>query len=168
MSINTNRGGGSAQIQFEVPFPQSFTKEVLADDKLFIQLIPGIKQWKVLKESGNSQTARCTMVMSSMLAPSTYIVQVNKVSDHEIQFKRISGDLDNLEGNWKISQGSKEGSTLVTYRYKVDTGMKLVPRGVMEKELRKQLVETQSRVKAKVTQLYKVKQATAIGMNQPR
>lgn len=162
-SVKVFRGGGSAQTQFEVPFPESFTREVLSNDKLFIQLIPGVKQWKVLNQSGASQTARCTMSMSSLINPSTYLVQVNKVSDNEIRFKRLSGDLNELEGSWTISRGSKPNSTLVTYKYTIDTGMKLVPKGLMEQELKKHLVETQNRVKIKVQEMYE--KNTQIGMS---
>ena len=153
--IRPEKGGGSAQTKFIVPFPYEFTLKILASDKFFIQIIPGMQKWEVIKNAPPKQIARCTMSMSKLIPPFKYIVEVNSISTNEIRFKRISGDLEGLEGIWRVDKGDKEGTSLITYQYKIKTGFNYFPRSIMDNEIRKHLRDTESRVNNKLKQIYK-------------
>ncbi len=155
LKVKVSKGGGNGEIRFEVPAPINYVREIISNDQLFMPLIPGIQKWKILEEAGNFQIAECTMVISSIIKPATYKVRLNQPSKDEIKFKRISGDLKDLEGSWKIKSNNKENITQITYAYRVDTGMTLIPKVIIEKELKKHLEETKRRVTSKVFQMYK-------------
>ncbi|MDX1920624.1 MAG: SRPBCC family protein [Candidatus Caenarcaniphilales bacterium] len=154
VSVEGEKGGGSGKAQFTLNYPISFVRQVLNNDKLFIQLLPGVMLWQVMENSPKGQVAKCKMAMGKMVPPANYTVKVDKVSADEVRFKRLKGDLKNLEGYWKIEQGSDPSSTKVTYFYKVDTGMKMVPKPIIEKELRRHLVETEMKTSSQMKKLY--------------
>jgi ribosome-associated toxin RatA of RatAB toxin-antitoxin module len=147
--VKSTHGGGSGGVQFEVPEARAIVEKIMSDDKVFILFIPGIKKWKVISQENNKKIAQCTMSMSGVIPPANYVVQVDNISKDEIKFKRISGDLKNLEGSWKLSQGSHPNSTMVTYSYSIETGLFAVPSVIIDRELRKHLIATESRVKNK-------------------
>jgi ribosome-associated toxin RatA of RatAB toxin-antitoxin module len=161
MNVSTFKGGGVGSVKFEVSTPYSFVKDLLKDDKAFTSLIPGIRSWKVLESSKGSQLAKTSIAFSKLVPPYNYVVRVTSVSDSELRFKRVSGDLKELEGSWKIAPGSKENTTLVTYTYRVDTGMKQVPNVLMERELRRHLEEIQANVKSKAKAIYAAQNKTS-------
>lgn len=154
VSVTGDKGGGSGKSQFTLNYPLSFVRQVLGSDKLFMQLIPGVLLWQVMENSAKGQIAKCKMAMGKMVPPATYTVKVDKISVDEVRFKRLKGDLKNLEGYWKIEQGSSPTTTKVTYFYKVDTGMKMVPKVIMEKELKRHLVETELKTTSQMKKLY--------------
>ena len=141
-SLRAVRGGGSGKIQFTVNASHEIVRKILDDDQAFIKFIPGLKSWKIIKESSLRQVAKCTMSMSSLIPPLNYTVQVDKISNDELRFRRLSGDLKSLEGSWKLSSGKVPNTTVVTYQYSVDTGLNQVPKLIMKKELEKHLQET--------------------------
>jgi ribosome-associated toxin RatA of RatAB toxin-antitoxin module len=147
--VKSTHGGGSGGIQFEVPVAKAVVEKVMSDDKVFILFIPGMKKWKVISQESNKKVAQCTMSMSGVIPPANYIVQVDNVSKDEIKFKRISGDLKNLEGSWKLLQGSHPNSTTVIYNYSIETGLFVIPNVIIDRELRKHLIATETRVKNK-------------------
>ncbi len=145
--VKANNGGGTGQVQFVVPAIQESVRKVLDDDKIFIKFIPGIKRWQVVRQEKNKQIGRCTMSMSRFIPNVTYMVQVNRSSEDELRFKRLSGDLKNLEGFWKLSPGPDAASTTVTYQYSIETNFSHVPKGIVQGELSKHLRETEVRAK---------------------
>ena len=156
LKVKSFRGGGNGEIKFEVAAPISYVRQILNDDQLFMPLIPGMQKWKLVGKEDNAQLVECTMAMSGLIKPATYKVKLNQSSKDEIKFRRISGDLKDLEGSWKIkSNNQKEGITQIVYAYRVDTGMTLIPNLAIEKELKKHLKETKRRVTSKVFQMYK-------------
>ena len=156
MKVKSFRGGGNGEIKFEVAAPISYVRQILNDDQLFMPLIQGMQKWKLVGKEDNAQLVECTMAMSGLIKPATYKVKLNQSSKDEIKFRRISGDLKDLEGSWKIkSNNQKEGITQIVYAYRVDTGMTLIPNLAIEKELKKHLKETKRRVTSKVFQMYK-------------
>jgi carbon monoxide dehydrogenase subunit G len=157
-SVQANRGAGSGKTQFTINYPITFVRKVLSSDKLFMQLIPGVVNWKVLQNGPSTQTARCTMALGKFSPPASYTVQVNKISQDEVRFKRLSGDLKNLEGSWSLAPVGD--STRVTYFYKVDTGIKLAPNLIMEKELRRHLLETEAKTFSQIKKIYAATKAT--------
>jgi ribosome-associated toxin RatA of RatAB toxin-antitoxin module len=150
--LKANGSGGTGQIQFEVNAPLNSVRPILQDDTIFIKFIPGIQKWKVLQNNGPIQVARCTISMSKIIPPMDYTVEMNQVSPDEIRFKRLSGDLKDLKGNWKLSQAASPDKTLVTYRYQIDTGLAYMPKVIVEKELKKHLKETENRAKYQLKQ----------------
>lgn len=156
IKVKAVKGGGSGEIQFEVAAPISYIRQVISNDQLFMPLIPGIQKWKMIGQEGDAQIAQCTMAMSGLMKPATYKVKLTQPSKDEVKFKRISGDLKDLEGSWKIKAvDQKESITQITYNYRIDTGMNLIPKLVIEKELKNHLQETQRKVISKIPQMYK-------------
>lgn len=149
-SLRSTHGGGSGKIQFVVNAPVGTVRQVLNDDQAFIKFIPGLKKWYVIKESSSRQIAKCTMSMSALIPPLNYTVQVDKISADELRFKRLAGDLKDLQGSWKLSSGKSLNTTVVTYQYSIDTGLNHVPKLIMERELRKHLQETEIKAKGEL------------------
>ncbi|MDX1917853.1 MAG: SRPBCC family protein [Candidatus Caenarcaniphilales bacterium] len=153
--INSFRGGGSGKISISVPYSYEFLKFVINDDKLFTQLIPGMTRWQVIDSTQNSQTAICTMSTSKLIPPVTYTAKVDRISDHEIQFKRIRGDLKSLQGNWSIHTTQDPNNSIINYSYSFDTGLGFIPGNVAAGEIEKHLNATEKRVKAILPKLFK-------------
>ncbi|MDJ0625939.1 MAG: SRPBCC family protein [Candidatus Caenarcaniphilales bacterium] len=154
VNVKGVKGGGSGKTQFVVNYPLSFIREVISDDELFMRLIPGIRNWKVLKDNGKSQVAKCKMSMTKLAPPASYTVKVDLISKDKVEFTRLNGDLKHLEGYWELKRGNAPNTTLVTYFYKVDTGINLIPKLIIQNELRRHLIETESKTHRELKRIY--------------
>ena len=95
--------------------------EVLLDYEQFPEIFSGIKKMSVLHE--NHSGAFIEFWIDAVLAELHYILYRHyEIPRQRITWKRISGDLQVIEGSWEIRDTAKPGATLVIYESYVKVG----------------------------------------------
>lgn len=135
-SDNKNEGRVQAAILIDSPAQQIW--DVMIDCDRAPEFVPGLKSCKVLQRDGDTEIIEHKVKFSWLLPKVTYIFQASYHEFKRIDFKRISGDLKDLEGSWVLDEVSGGKQTIVVYTVFLDPGF-WVPKSLIRQKLRKNL-----------------------------
>ena len=114
------------QAKFVVSAPTDRIWEVLLDYDHFPEIFKGIKKMSVLHE--NHSGALIEFWIDAVLAELHYVLyRQYEIPRRRITWKRISGDLQAIEGSWEIRDTAKSGEKLVIYESYVRVGGQCQP-----------------------------------------
>jgi uncharacterized protein YndB with AHSA1/START domain len=122
---------------------------VLTDCEHAANFIPGVKRCRRVQSGPDDaweiveQEAKYSWWMPAV----TTVIRAAYERPHRIDFKRISGDLKQEDGNWVLESGP-DGATIVEYELYVDPGF-WIPRVLLRHSLRSELPAALTAVRAR-------------------
>ena len=120
---------------------------LLDDQEKLAQIIPRIKQVKILEKTNNSQKVYNTLKVCPFLPPFQYTLNIDQREKYKrMKFNRISGSFNKLYGVWELEP--YKNNTLLTYRVIFDLGF-YVPPFIRSNSLNKDLPEIMNAIKYK-------------------
>lgn len=133
-------GGGRRAVAAAVLIdaPPRRVWEVMADCSRAPELVPGLKECRVLAAEGDRRTIAHRVKISSLLPEMHYTFREVQQPWHRIDFVRTGGDLREMEGSWTLEELDAGQRTLVRYRVSMDPGF-LAPKWLVRQALRRNL-----------------------------
>lgn len=108
---------------FTVDQPRDVVFDVLNDLSRFKQIFPNVLEVKVVREDERSRDV--FFRVDAVISEASYTLRrtANRSDTADIlSWNRLSGDANVIRGSWTLTDGKKEGTTLLTYRSYVDAG----------------------------------------------
>jgi coenzyme Q-binding protein COQ10 len=147
-----NSHGRSVQAAILINSPVQQIWNVIIDCERAPEYIPNLKSCKFLQRGENTAIIEQEVKVSWLLPKITYIYQSIYQKFRRIDFKRISGDLKDLEGSWSLEQADSGQQTIVVYSVFLDPGF-FVPKWLVRQTLQKDLPDVLLALRRRVTGL---------------
>lgn len=113
--------------------------EVMVDCGGAPEFVPGLRECRVMEQGDGWEVLQHRVRISSLLPQVTYRFRATYRRPERIDFVRISGDLDAMEGSWTLLPVD-EARTVVRYSVYLDPGF-LAPQWLVRQALRRDLPE---------------------------
>lgn len=126
-----------AAILLEAPAERIW--EVMVDCDGAPEFVPGLRECRVVERGDGWEVLQHRVRISSLLPQVTYRFRATYRRPERIDFVRVSGDLDAMEGSWTLLP-LDEGRTVVRYSVYLDPGF-LAPQWLVRQALRHDLPE---------------------------
>ena len=111
-------GKVGAAILIKAPVEQVWN--LLVDCRHAPDCIPGLKNCKVLRGEGDTETIEHQVKFSWLIPEVIYTFKANYQIHKRIDFKRIGGDLKEIEGSWVLESIGDGNQTIVIYSVYLD------------------------------------------------
>jgi ribosome-associated toxin RatA of RatAB toxin-antitoxin module len=105
---------------------------VMVDCPRAPEFVPGMRGCKVLEEHGDVSLIEHRVKVIDLLPEMTYVFRVEHDPYRRIRFRRVSGALREMTGEWRLR--ADRGGTLVTYEVELDPGFP-IPRWAVRRAL---------------------------------
>jgi len=105
-----------------IPGPGEPIWEVMLDCDRAPKFVPDLKSCEVISTGRNSDIRRHRVDPNFLLPEFEYEFRTDYVPMNEIHFKRISGDLRDMEGIWKLEVDPESEGIIVHYSVFLDPG----------------------------------------------
>jgi ribosome-associated toxin RatA of RatAB toxin-antitoxin module len=145
------KGSVGAAILINAPIEQVWN--VLVDCRRAPDFIPGLKNCRVLYSEGNTETIEHQVKFSWLIPEVTYTFKANYQIHKRIDFKRIGGDLKEVEGSWVLERIDKGSQTLVVYSVYLDPGF-FIPQWLVDFTMRGHLPDLMNAIRNRVSDVY--------------
>jgi ribosome-associated toxin RatA of RatAB toxin-antitoxin module len=134
----SDRSGRKAQAAILIDSPVQRVWNVIIDCERAPKFMPDLKSCKFLQRSEDTAIIEQQVKVSRLLPKTTYIYRTIYQKFRRIDFKRISGDLKDLEGSWVLESAGGGQQTIVVYSVFLDPGF-FVPKWLVRQILRRNL-----------------------------
>ncbi|MEM1296325.1 MAG: SRPBCC family protein [Verrucomicrobiota bacterium] len=125
----------------------------LIDDKEAIPLvIESVIKAEVVSRKGNTTVISQEVKGLGITRSAHYVVKHVGIFPHRVEFERVSGDFEHIEGQWLFETLTGEDGaqkTVLTYRLHLDAG-KYVPQGLIIKSQLKKLPPIMTAIRARL------------------
>jgi uncharacterized protein YndB with AHSA1/START domain len=113
---------------------------VMTDCAQALQFVPGLKKCRQVDAAADGSWADIEQEMrySWLLPVVHYVFRAQYDRPHRIDFHRISGDLKEHSGSWRLQAEPDRGATLVEYQVYVEPGF-WIPQFLVTRSMRKDL-----------------------------
>lgn len=145
------KGKVGAAILINAPAEQVWN--VLVDCHNAPDFVPGLKNCRVLYSEGDTETIEHQVKFSWLIPEVTYIFRANYQMHKRIEFKRIGGDLKELEGNWVLESTGEGSQTIVVYSVYLDPGF-FIPQWLVRFTLQGDLPKLMKSIRDQVSKVY--------------
>lgn len=135
---SSDGGGRKVQAAILIDSPVQRVWNVIIDCERAAEFMPDLKSCKFLQRGEDTAIIEQQVKVSWLLPKTTYIYRSIYQKFRRIDFKRISGDLKDLEGSWVFERAGGDQQTIVVYSVFLDPGF-VVPKWLVRKLLRKNL-----------------------------
>ena len=151
-SENGQKGRVEAAILIRSPAAQIWS--VMVDCDHASEFIPGLKSCHVMQHGEDAEIIQHRVRFSWLIPTVTYVFRANYDRFKRVDFKRISGDLRELEGSWILERVDDGHQTIVIYSVYIDPGF-FIPQWLVRVILRKNLPDLLSAVRNRVSELFR-------------
>jgi hypothetical protein len=135
-----------------IPGPVEPIWEVMLDCDRAPEFVPGLKSCEVISTGQNSDVRRHRVDPSFLLPEFEYEFRTEYVPLREIHFKRISGDLRDMEGIWILEADPEFEGIFVRYSVFLDPGF-FVPNWMVRNMMKGNLSEVLESLREQVISL---------------
>lgn len=146
-----SKGRVGAAILIDAPVEQVWN--VLLDCRHAPDFIPGLKNCRVLHSEGDTETIEHHVKFSWLIPEVTYTFRANYRVYERIDFKRIGGDLKEIEGSWVLQSMGEENQTIVVYSVYLDPGF-FIPQWLVNFTLRGDLPRLMKSIRDRVSEVH--------------
>jgi ribosome-associated toxin RatA of RatAB toxin-antitoxin module len=122
---------------------------VMNDCDRATRFMPGLKACKVLEQNKEGEVIEHRVRYSWLFPEVTYSFQARYDPVKKVNFHRLSGDLKEFRGSWKLEPLDAGQKTLVFYSVYIDPGF-FIPRGVITYLLRRDLPDMMTALREEV------------------
>ncbi len=115
--------------------------KVISDPASHPEYLKSVRESEILHESRNQQLIRHQVKLGILPMRFNYRYRADQRPAEAIDFKMVDGDLRQFQGRWRLLDAARLGfseGTIVFYQLHLDPGS-IVPQGILEKNLRKDL-----------------------------
>jgi len=112
---------------------------IMTDCDAAPRYIPGLKACKILESGDNWEIIRHDVKWMWLFPRVAYVFRADYQLYRQISFQRISGDLREMSGRWRLSPMDDGRRTIVHYRVYLDPGF-MVPGFLVRRSLKKSLL----------------------------
>lgn len=113
--------------------------EVMVDCSRASEFVPGLESCRILEVAGKTVLVEHRARPFRFLPEVTYVFREDREPFRSLRFRRVSGDLKELEGRWDLEPRSAE-RTVVWYTVYLEPGF-LVPEWLVRRALTRELPE---------------------------
>jgi ribosome-associated toxin RatA of RatAB toxin-antitoxin module len=135
---SSDRGGRTVQAAILIDSPVQRVWNVIIDCEHAPKFMPDLKSCKFLQRTEDTAIIEQEVRVSRLLPKTTYIYRSTYQKFRRIDFKRIGGDLKDLEGSWVFESAGGGQQTIVVYSVFLDPGF-FVPKWLVRQILRRNL-----------------------------
>ncbi len=135
---SSHGGGRRVQAAILIDSPVQRVWDVIIDCERAPEFMPDLKSCKFLQRTEDTAIIEQEVKVSRFLPKTTYIYRSTYQKFKRIDFKRISGDLKDLEGSWVFESVGGGQQTIVVYSVFLDPGF-FAPKWLVREILRKNL-----------------------------
>jgi ribosome-associated toxin RatA of RatAB toxin-antitoxin module len=125
-----------ASVLIGAPAEQIWT--AMNDCDRAIRFVPGLKACRVVERNGEGEIIEHRLRYSRFFPEATYSFQVRYDLLKQVSFHRLSGDLKEFWGSWRLEPLDGGQKTVVTYSVYMDPGF-FVPKWIIRFMLRRDL-----------------------------
>ncbi len=150
------RARGQAGVAILVNGAKEDVWRVLSDPESAPRYVPSLKSARILRTSGNTRIIAHEVKMP-LMPRVRYQFAATELPMRTIQFKKTAGDLSAMQGEWKLFEGENHGlpgKVIVFHQVYLNPG-KLVPAGMVQRSLRKDLPPMIESVRERIYDLKK-------------
>jgi ribosome-associated toxin RatA of RatAB toxin-antitoxin module len=133
-----NRSAGRVWAAVAVAAPVATVWDVMIDVEHAPEFVPGLRRARRLERHESHEIIEHTVKYLWLLPEFTYRFRADYERPERIVFRRVSGDLRALEGEWTLRASADGKGTIVTYSVHLDPGF-LVPQWAVRKSLQHNL-----------------------------
>ena len=156
--VHTGEQGDEPRVEamILIPRPAEHIWEVMVDCERAPEFVPNMRRCEVVERArdGSWELIEHEIKYRWFAPKTTYRFKADYVPQQRIHFKRVSGDLRQLEGDWGLFPFPVEsGMVLVSYSVFIDPG-RLVPEFLVRRALQRDLPELMLALKKRVETLY--------------
>ena len=119
--------------------PTSIIWQAMTQCDESIEFVPRMKICEEIEAEGSRHVIRHEIKYFKLWPRQKYVFEADFVDEQQVDFRRLSGDLKHLEGQWRLERQAA-GGTLVRYWVDMDPGG-FVPKRLVRRALRKDLPE---------------------------
>ncbi len=102
--------------------PPALVWHTLVDYEHATEFVPGLKGCRMLERGPDYDIIEHRVDFSFLVPEVTYVFRADYQKKKRIAFKRLSGDLNDLEGNWSLKALDQGKRTRLTYTVYLDPG----------------------------------------------
>ncbi|RJX35359.1 MAG: hypothetical protein C4525_04265 [Desulfarculus sp.] len=145
------QGGRPDRVQAAIIIPASAQRvwDTLLDCAGAPQFVPGLQECRILQRQPSADLVQHRVKFSWLIPEVTYVFLARYQKWRSIQFERISGDLEEMQGSWLLLSRDQGRRTLLVYSVFLDPGF-LVPQWlvslIMEADLPDLMLAVRKRV----------------------
>jgi uncharacterized protein YndB with AHSA1/START domain len=124
---------------------------VMTDCRQMLLFLPELKGCRRIDGAadGSWEDIEHEVRYSWLLPTIRYVIRARYDPPHRIDFRRVSGDLKEEEGTWRLIETAEGSATVVEYEVYVDPGF-WIPQFLLARSLRKDLPAALTRLKNRV------------------
>jgi ribosome-associated toxin RatA of RatAB toxin-antitoxin module len=126
---------------------------VLVDCHHAPDFVPGLKNCKVLGSEGDTETIEHQVKFSWLIPEVIYTFRAKYHIHERIDFKRIGGDLKEVEGSWVLESIGDGNQTIVVYSVYLNPGF-FIPQWLVNLTLRRNLPDLMKSIRARVSEAH--------------
>lgn len=142
VNLSDSNGLKNVNASIVIDAPTNVVWKVLTDYNHFTSYMPGIKQFSIIKNSGNNKVANIKLDVSAFMSAFSYQAHiVENMVAKTVMMTRTSGDFNSLKVSYSIKPVDNGTKTMLTYNLKVDHG-KNVPESFANKALKTNAYKT--------------------------
>lgn len=140
VSVNQEEGPvrGTVEATILIDAPAERIWRVMIDCSEIPTFIPGLEACEVLDSGENWDIIRHDVKWIWFFPRLSYVFRACYQPHRQISFTRISGDLREMRGSWRLTPTEKSSRTLVRYQVYLDPGL-LVPQWLVRSVLKSDL-----------------------------
>lgn len=145
------KGRVEAAILIQAPARQIW--KVMNDCDGAPEFVPGLRSCKVLQYDDHSEVIEHKVKFTWLLPATTYVFRAEYQEFSRIDFKKVDGELKELEGTWILEPVNRGQETYVIYSVYLDPGF-FVPQWLVQHILRGDLPQLLTALRNRVSELY--------------
>jgi uncharacterized membrane protein len=149
--VRQSQGGhkGTVEATILIDAPSDRVWRVMTDCDAAPTFVPGLLSCQVLDAGHNWEIIRHETKWVWLLPKVTYVFRADYHDRRQIDFKRIRGDLREMEGRWRLEALNHGRQTIVRYRVYLDPGF-YVPQWLVRLSLKRNLPAVLTALRTKV------------------
>jgi ribosome-associated toxin RatA of RatAB toxin-antitoxin module len=126
--------GGAAHMQMLAAAPSRALWRVIISCDLAYAFVAGLEHCEVLEDTADRALVRQVVAQPWPVPDQDVTYESLRQPHHEITFRLVDGNLDEMEGYWRFSERAE--GTLVDYRIRIRPGIP-VPRFIVRRSMEK-------------------------------
>lgn len=130
----TEASGGAARVSVLVHTPLERVWAVLLSCERSFEYVDGMQACEVIDGDVHHQRVRQSVKKSWLLPRLDYVIEFDRDPYRAIDFRRVAGDLERLEGHWRFAEWAEDGTFLVTHEIRVQPSFP-VPRWLVRRSI---------------------------------
>jgi ribosome-associated toxin RatA of RatAB toxin-antitoxin module len=127
--------------------------DVLVDCQHAPEFVPGLKDCKVLRSEGDTETIEHEVKFSWLIPKVIYTFRAKYQIQKQIDFKSIGGDLKEVEGSWVLESIGDGNQTILIYSVYLNPGF-FIPQWLVNFTLRRNLPDLMKSVRDRVSEAH--------------